>query len=498
MYRIIFYFFCLLFFTSRLSSQEMNQEMASGGTRPDLESEFIEAMKFSVTEQQDEAIEKFKNLIPKMPKKGIPEFEISRIYYNLRKYDDALTFLNKAIVKDKSKREYIALYADIMEKQKNYEAAADSRLEILPNLRFDTKNYYDIADLYTQSKNKDKALITMQKLEDIVGKNINIDLYRVRTYFSFNDYKSAIEILKKLEIENPVNIDIKQKLAMAYKLNNDTVNAEKKYNEILSKEPQNVQALTYFSNNTKNNQNSVTTLKNILPMIKNSSVSLDDKILTLMPFVQKMSDDKDEKQLLLEIGKIISSDYPTSAKANALYADLLYNNGQIEKSTDFYKLSLQYDKTNFLIWKQLMTILTNGQKWKELEEITTSATQYYPNQSVNFYYSALAKSNLNKFEEAQEAIDEAISYSGKNLKFKNEALLIKAKIYLMENKLSKAEEIVKDLDENLNNDHPLFYELKGDIELNNGKKEKALEYWNKSVEKGNVSQSIMDKIQKSK
>ena len=87
--------------------------------------------------------------------------------------------------------------------------------------------------------------------------------------------------------------------------------------------------------------------------------------------------------------------YPQSAKTNALYADLLYNSDQLTKSAEYYKESLKYDKSNFMIWKQLMIIYTNIEDWKSLEKLSVEAIDYYPNHALPYYYAGRANIKLN-------------------------------------------------------------------------------------------------------
>lgn len=493
----MFKYFILIAFLFRIipiQSQEIIDEAPPSNLEVDLESEFILAMQDEVLEKYDDAIEKFKKLIKKTPGEGIAEYHIAKILLKQNKTEDALFQAKKAVEKNPSNIYFKEILKEIYENTRDYKSAADLMLTIIPTHKFDRKEYYELAELYSKANETDKAIEVLEKLDKTAGFDLQTEFYKVSLLLKAKDYEKAKKVIELLDKKMPGNIEILQKMTMVYRSMNDTKKIDDIYKKILKIDPQNPQALSYFSTQKKANQSEKNYISDLYPYLNNTEIGVDEKILTLAPYVENISKDHPLLNDLTHAAEILIKLYPHNARTNALYADLLYNAEQTLKSIDYYRESLKYEKSNFMIWKQLMVIYTTIEDWNNLAKLSTEAIDYYPNHSVAYYYAGRAYISLNQVSKAIEYLDESLLLAQKNEKFRNEIMLMKANAFIIEGKTSDASSILNTTDESIKANHPFYFELKGDIEMKTGNKEKALEYWKKSYDTGNNSKRLSDKL----
>lgn len=479
-----------------LHAQEFVDDAQVSQLENDTESEFILAMKDVALDKNEEAIEKFKNLIKKSPNDGISEYQIAKIYFKQADYSNAQIYAKKAIEKQTTNIYYKELLIEIYNKNKDFKSAADLMKSIIAEHKFDRKEYFELADMYAKAKDVNAAINVLCELEKLTGTEIQIEFQKISYLLRDQEYTNAMKLAEKLEKSNQNNVEVLLKKAMISRLQGDEKMTEATYEKIKNLDPQNPQALSYYTSKKNTNQNESNYFKNLQPFLQNQYISLDEKILTLAPYVANISNKSETANDLTKAVKTVVDMYPNSAKSNSLYADLLYNTDQTEESLEFYKLSLKFDKSNFTIWKQILLIYNEKEDWKNLEKICTEAIDFYPNHSVLYFYLGKALLNLGNFAKAHEQLEESLSLVQDNPKFKNEILMMKANAFIKEKKIKDANMVMDSLDENTKINHPYYFELKGDIESFNSNNEQALEYWRISVEKGNTTKSIISKYKK--
>ncbi len=460
----------------------------------DMETDFITAMQDVALEEYDDALSKFKKLKNKVKNDGIIDFEIAKIYLVKNEVEEAENYAKKAIAKDDTKSIYKLFLLDVLKEQSKYEEAAELMESMLSNQNFDRMNYFKTAGMYQRAKNIKKALAILDLLEEKTGYSRDVELQKANVLLRDKSYKKAIKILNKLLQKQGDNVDVLMKKAMAYRLLNNNKSAVETYKKILVLDPQNPVALSYIHTVEKFKQKEEDYLQNLIPMLKNPEIALDDKIKTLIPFVGKVSKNSPLTSQLISASEILLEQYPDDAKSNALHADILYNSGNIEESEAYYKRSLADSKKNFEIWRQLMTIYSYLEKWDELAELSENAIDYYPNQVIGYYNAGKAYINLGKVDKGLEYLDEALSYTGAKTKMHNEINLMQAHGYISAKKIKKAERILDKIDKDFKKNHPYYLELMGDIESENGVVEQAKKYWQQSLQLGNNTKRLLNKL----
>ncbi len=460
----------------------------------DLEGKFITAMQSVALEDYDEALKKFKGIKNKVKNDGIIDFEIAKIYLVKNEKNDAERYVKKAIDKDDTKSIYKYFLLDLLKEEGKYEEAAQLMESMLNSQNFERLNYFKTSDLYQRANKTKKALAIIDLLEKKTGYSQEVEMHRVNILLRTKKYKQALNTLDKLEKKLGKNINIYLKKAMTYRLMNNSKKAIQNYKIILKLDPQNAVALSYLHSYEKFTQKEEDYVKSLFPIMRNPNVLLDKKIKMLIPFVNKANKGSELTKELKSASSILLEQYPDDAKSNALMADILYNSGDIEASESYYIASLESSKNNFEIWKQLMAIYSYLRKWDKLADLSEDAIDYYPNQVMGYYNAGKANINLGKTQKGLEYLDEALMYTGNKTKFKYEIVLLQAHSYIVIDKLKKAKKLLNNLDSDFKEKHPYYWEIKGDLEMKKGAIPMAKKYWNTSLELGNNTKRLINKL----
>ncbi len=489
---LLLIFIILPFFTDAQDVSTSNSQDVK------LETELILAVQDIVLEHYDEALDKLKNIDDKTRNDGIAEFEIAKIYHYKNMPNESRKYIKKAIKKDNSKIIYKQFLIDLLIEQKEYLEAASTFENLLDELLFDRKNYYEISDLYIRAKDVDKAVTIIDKLKLITDNNneIELELYKSQIYFRTGDYDKAIEVLNNILKKVPNHIKSLEKKAMAYRLKNDNDKAKKIYEQLLKIDADNKAANIFMANNLRLNRvsNDKDYIEALAQIVKNKNVDVNTKIKAFIPYVVKMAPDYEYKNQLLNSAKKMVDEYPDNEKTNSLYADLLYNIGETDKSTQYYEKSLTVYKNNYIIWQQLMSIYTQLEKWDKLQNLSEKSLDYYPNQAECYYYAGSAMTFLGKAKEGIDYLEEGLLLTNESKPVYSEILLMKINSLIKLGKIEKADKLLKSLGTKIKENHPFYWELKGDIAKLKGQNDNALTCWKKSSDLGNNTKRLLDKL----
>jgi tetratricopeptide (TPR) repeat protein len=485
----------LLFLISgTIAAQEFIEEAPATTQEVDLESDLIIAMQDIVLERYEDALQKLRDLIRKTPDTGVPEFHIAKILTQQGEHESAIVQAKRAMAKNPENKDYKELLVELYMKTDDYAAAAAIMAELINDRKYIRKDYHELAGLYQKAKQTDKAIEVLNRINDVAGFDINTEFYKVHLLLNDKNQAGALKVLQKLNNDHPDNVDVLQRMARVYQLMNDDANIENTYNKILKIDPDNPRAISYFSTRRKSGQSDQNHITRLTPYLNNTAIDVDEKILSLAPYVEGITEESPLLPDLINAADILIAMYPGNARTNALYADLMYNSGAVQKSIHYYRESLKYDKSNFLIWRQLMLIYSLMEDWESLSRISTDAIDYYPNQAQTYYHAGRASVNLGRFRDAHMYVDDGIMFALNAEPLFSELKLLKAKIYIQEQKYSDAESVLQEVSSSLKDYHPLYLEIRGDLELYKGNPEKAMQLWQQSYDKGNRSKRLEGKM----
>ena len=351
----------------------------------------IDASKEKLIGNIDKALELYQGLVDK--KRSLPSiwYEIARLYHVKNNDQDALIAIDKAIQLDPTNEWYYLFKTDIYEQQTNYLQAASTLKTLLANQSSTYQLKWRLAYLYIEAHDYLQAIEIYDELEKTNGIQEETTRKKYNLYLKLNKKDLAIKSLENyLEVYHE-DINIWHLLATHYEQNDQRSKANKTYKKILKLNPSDAKAILALSRPQTNDTSDHDTMIHSR-ILKDETISLDDKIKGLIPYIKKLIGhyDKDLSTQLIHMGQQIVHTHPSQAKSHALLGDIYFHSGFYKKAQDQYTRTLELDKTVYEVWLQYLYTFENLNQWQLLFKIADQALDIFPNKAELYILHGLS------------------------------------------------------------------------------------------------------------
>ncbi len=388
----------------------------------DLQKIFIDANREKLLGHYQDAAYLFREVLNKDPKNHSAAYELSRMYDVLEQDALALKAIEKAVKLVPGNVWYMDFYGKVLERNNKHGRAADVYASLAKSHSDNEYFLFQQAYYLTKADEPAKAVVIYDKIEKMIGVNEELTRKKYVLYYKMGDKKASESELKKLISEFPEDTDYKHILAEFYKKENRDKDLQKTYEEILRMEPNDAEANLALAESHKENKDHFKYLKAIEPIVAKPDVDIDVKVRELFPYITIVRETKDNelKMAALDLGHQLTEAHAEEAKAHSLYADMLYHSGKPKEALKSYEKTLEYDKSVFPVWEQIMYIHAESQQMDKLISVSDKALDLFPNHAKVYYMNGFAHSYLGKHGEAANMFEQALMMSGKNVPLKYE------------------------------------------------------------------------------
>ncbi len=374
---------------------------------------FIEANRERLMGNYDDAESKLNQLLKEYGNKAVFHYEMGRVYQEIGEMQKALEEIKTAIELESDNEwywQYQANLAEEMELEEDVIAAYSALSQLFPK-----KHYYLENIAFHQLRNNDPlgALKTLTALEKKAGRNFETTRQKHLIFDEMGDIKAATSELEAY-IQNYPQDQRMILIAASYSYNNgDNKKAIGYYEKLLELDPDNSQAKSAL---LKLNSNNVEHGHELTSFINNSENSLDDKILLLIPALSDFQTGTSTipiEQIETYANTIIEQ-HGESDKTLALLGDIYSLQNKLTESVTQYMKSIKFNDGNYMVWEQLLYVLTDMDDQKRLKTYAEEAMDIYPNKSLPYAFYAYSVALENDFDTANSLIKRARIISGKN------------------------------------------------------------------------------------
>ena len=490
-YSIIF----TLIFTVSLSAQD---NISNGWTeeKVTLEQSYMDANIQIMVGKYDEAIKILKDIYKEDSANPGLNFQMAQVYGSLNDLPAAIKHAKKA-VDLVPENEFYNLLLGNLHLESNQVSEAVSSLDKLIVLQPEKTEYYDmLARAHLRNGEYQKAISTFDKLESQLGFSEDLALRKVDILDENGKSKEVIKVLQKLVMLYPEVMRYRYNLATYYKKNGKEKEAKEVYQEILQIDPEDATANLAMLQDESSTTNEAGYLSALQPLIENDNIPLDKKILEVIPYLDRLSSEKELGDPLLNIGKTLVQLHPNEAKVHALYADMFNSLGNNKKAIEQYEKTIALDDRVYTVWEQLIMAYGYEEDYTAMASKAEGAMDLFPNKASAYYLYASAKISSGEYEEASDYLQDAQMIAGKDLYHKTKVENQKARLAIMQKRYADAAKHVSVAMEWSKGQDAESLELQGDLMSSNGKPSEALEYWKKAKSLGSLNPKLNSKIEK--
>ncbi len=367
---------------------------------------FIDGLKSKMLEDLEDAMKLFTRSLKLDPTNHAAYYELASLYFRLGDYEQALKNIKSAVQLNDKNKWYLLLYAEMLSYRGQYPEAAEVYEKLLNQNPNEIELYFDWAFMLIKAEKLEDAIKVYDQYEKTIGIDENVIVQKQRLYVRLGKLDKAAAEIRKLINEFPGEARYYKMLADMYEANNQKDKAYKVYEELLQIDKENPNAQLYIAEMYRVKGDHAQAMEYLKKAFANPQLGIDAKVRILFPFLQQiMANMTDKKEDAFSLAQILIETHSTEAKAHAIYGDLLYQDKQMEDALAQYEQALELDSSVYEIWQQIFFIQSELKHFEELEKISQSALDYFPNQPLVYFFNGVSKNQLRKYKEAIEILE---------------------------------------------------------------------------------------------
>ena len=389
--------------TGKVASGPENKKLGQTGTdekQATLQYNYFNAVKEKLLGNTDKAIDLFSQVLRVDPTNHAAMYELAGIYIDKNKINDALHFSKNAADLNPANEWYQLQLAEIYNKT-NQPKEAIAVYEKLAKQHPGKPDYlFQLAEAYLYAGKQQEAIKTYDKVEENIGISKELTMQKERIYLRMGKIdKAALEIEKFINI-NPNDPDGYSLLIEMYLANNMNDKAMETIKRLQAVDPDNPHialSMAEYYRSSGEREKSFSELKKAFasPQL-NSDIKLQI-LSSYLPLVGQNTEQSNEMlEQALELCKLLSDNHVNEANAHAVYGDFLSIAKKPAEARDQYRLALAIDGKNMQAWTQLLILESELREFNAMEKEADDALELYPEQSVFYLFSGIAKSQNNK------------------------------------------------------------------------------------------------------
>jgi tetratricopeptide (TPR) repeat protein len=367
---------------------------------------FYESLKQKGIENYDKAIASLDKCVKLKPNDAVAYFELGKNYLSLKDYRNAQDSFEKATQLDpKNKWYWLGIY-DVSYETKNYPLAIETIQKIAV---FDEEYKDDLISLYMITSQFDKALVTINEMNDKFGKSEDRDRYKMQI-LSQGKYQNAeisnlIDQIKK----NPKEESNYINLIFLYSKAEETDKALEVAKQLAKEVPTSEWAqVSLFKVYIDANQ-SDKAIKAMNVILSSSKIDSKIKHRTLNEFLIYVNKNP---QYAPELEKAIAYfDNDKEIDVAKEIGKFYHSKGQFENAIKYYEKDLKSNsdtdrETNLL----LLEAYTQAKQFEPMTKRAMNMIEVYPSQPQFYYYAGLGNNQLQQFKNAKTVLEMGLDY----------------------------------------------------------------------------------------
>ncbi|GAA4803678.1 tetratricopeptide repeat protein [Olivibacter ginsenosidimutans] len=371
---------------------------------------YYQALNEKAKGNPDQAKTTLQNLLKLDEHNDAALFELARIELAQQNLGDAAIHAKKATTLKPDNEWYWILLADVykqMEDFKSLPAIFDELVRLKPEKK---EYYYDRAYALFLNNKFNESLAAYNAIEQKFGKDDNISIARQEIYLKQNDPKKAITEISAIKDAQPDSTKGYILLANLYLKLDKPKDALK----VLDEGHRHIPGDPYISlskadayHSLKDEEKSKKELKQAFTSDK---MGFEGKMRLL---ISLMSDPKSKEitPIINDLANTLTVNYPTDARAFALYGDILAQQKQLKEAREQYLKAIDLNSRVNTIWEQLLQIeLTLGMQ-KEALAHAYKASALFPEQPLTQFFCGHAFFMEKKYTDARSCFEAALNYT---------------------------------------------------------------------------------------
>ena len=375
---------------------------------------FLEAVRLKEKDEMDAAFEMYNHCLAIDSQSAATLYELGKFYMYLGQPGKGENFLRKAMQTQPGNYWYKETLASYYQRKGEDVKAIEVIEDMVSQFPSRLEPLMALVDLYNRTKDYQKVIHTLDRLEQLDGKSEQISMEKFRMYLAMDNNEKAFSEIESLVQEYPYEMRYLTILGDVYMENGREDEAYSTYQNVLTQEPEYTPAmLSMASYYEKMGEDSLYRAQ-LDALLLNQKVEIPAKLNIMRQLIMRSErGDRDSTKIVGLFDSMLAQEQE-SADVAMLAAQYLLSKRMDEQAKPVLWKVLEIDPENKPARLQLLSFAISKEDLDEVIRICSPAVEYMPEALEFYYYWGLAHYQKDQHDEALEVFKKGVRQVGEN------------------------------------------------------------------------------------
>lgn len=390
------------------------QDPLSSEERRQFDHFFLEAVRLKEKDKMDAAFEMYNHCLSIDSQSAVTLYELGKLYMYLGQPEKGEEYLRKATQTQPGNywyKETLASYYQRRGEEAKAIGVIESMVDQFPSR---LEPLMALVDLYNRTKDYQKVIHTLDRLERLDGKSEQISMEKFRMYLAMDNNEKAFSEIESLVQEYPYEMRYLTVLGDVYMENGREEEAYSTYQKVLAQEPEYTPAmLSMASYYEKMGEDSLYRTQ-LDALLLNQKVETPTKLNIMRQLIMRSErGDRDSTKIVSLFDSMLAQEQE-NADVAMLAAQYLLSKRMDDQAKPVLWKVLENDPENKPARLQLLSFAISKEDLDEVIRICSPAVEYMPEALEFYYYWGLAHYQKGQHDEALEVFKKGVRQVGEN------------------------------------------------------------------------------------
>ncbi|MDB5227855.1 MAG: Tetratricopeptide repeat protein, partial [Bacteroidota bacterium] len=347
---------------------------------------------------------KFNEVLRKDSKNDAAYYMLSKISFEAGNMDKTIEYSQDAIKLNPQNEYYYQYLAEAKGEKQDFDGASKTYEALIKLKPREYDYYYDWAYMLSKAGKFKEAIDVYNQLEQKTGVQEELIFQKQPLYIKLGKIEESINDIEKLVRLYPSETRYIGLIGEVYESNKMYDKALQAYNRILKIDPNNSDALLALAETYRKKGDIAKHDELIQQVFNNKNIDIDAKILTFIPYIEKLAKDTTMREEVMKMADMIVTTNPNNVKATTARADVLYNIGKKKEAEQEYIKAINMSDVPTTVWIQLYILNAELEEYDSLINNTKKGMEKNPKEIFGYFYNAIAHQQKKNYKEASDVL----------------------------------------------------------------------------------------------
>ncbi len=409
-----------MFFPKQFSAQEIkptapgvwkdsihNPMDQLGDVTDAFQENFFEALKQKAIENYElalTALNKAEKAAKTEENKAVVYFEMGKNHTYLKEYAQAEENFNKVLKSQGNRLDVLEQFYELYYQQKDYEKSIPLVQKLIP---FDDDYREDLANLYTLTKQYDKALEQLDELDNVWGESDIRNALRIQIYRATGDTEGAIENLEQKIDNNPKNEKEYLNLIFLYSEQGNKEKAFEAAKNLFKTNPKSQLVHLALYKFYLDEGNASEAIKSMKIVFASEEVDKETKYKVLGDFIQFVNENP---QYETDLAEIVNQFSIENGRVYEKLGDYYAAKNRKEDALNAYEKGIVIDSDNYNLLKNTLLFQIDLKKYEAAAKLSSEGLEIFPAQALLYLLNGVANNGIQNSDAAIESLETGLDF----------------------------------------------------------------------------------------